>query len=187
MLLVLAILLDFLIHLKSTIVLQGFFTNDEYNLFPAKQMIDDYENYLDLTGNRKVIFEDSLFLDLGSSKDYVTASASKIVAYTSAKELDFLVTTEPLMLHYLEGFALEDLRNLTRGDLIPCLYFGKDGNHKYEAVAIDMTTSRFIQGRKLKEKYYLLVPENSKRKEAVREFLSYAFPISGTSQSPRDR
>jgi ABC-type molybdate transport system substrate-binding protein len=170
-----AIVADVVIQARSKMVLQGFFTNDDYNLFPAEKIQDAYQQTLFLKRNEKINFEDSLYIEVGSHKDYTTASASKVIAYTAAKELDFMVTTGPLVDHYSTGMALEDLRGLTDPSLSKYLVMGKDGNHQEKAIAIDMTESRFVHGTHKETPYYLIVPENSKRKEAVRSFIAWAF------------
>jgi len=169
------VVVDVVIQARSKMVLQGFFTNDDYNLFPAEEIQDAYRQTLALKKNDKVNFEDSLYIEVGSHKDYTTASASKVIAYTAAKELDFMVTTGPLVDHYKTGMALEDLRSLTDPSLSKYLVMGEDGNHQEKAIAIDMTESRFVKGTHKDTPYYLIVPENSKRKEAVRSFIAWAF------------
>jgi hypothetical protein len=166
---------DVIIQARSKMVLQGFFTNDDHNLFPAKDIQEAYRQTLDLQRNETINFEDSLYIEIGSHKDYTTASASKVIAYTAAKELDFMVTTAPLVDHYKTGMALEDLRTLTDPSLAGYLVMGEDGNHQEKAIAINMTESRFVQGSHKDTPYFLIVPENSKRKEAVRSFIAWAF------------
>ena len=89
-------------------VLEGFFTNDEENLYPAGSITRDFSAFLGLSSNQQVIFDDSLYVLPGSSVDYHTASHGKIMAYVSARELDFLVTTRELAEYYGKVFPLLD-------------------------------------------------------------------------------
>lgn len=44
---------------------RGFFTNDEYNLFPAERIEQDYAATQTLTRQQRVVFDDALYIDLG--------------------------------------------------------------------------------------------------------------------------
>jgi hypothetical protein len=168
---------DFLVNSSKEIIIQGFFTNDDYNFFPASELKKDYGSYLKIDDDKRINFEDGLYLELGSSKDYTTASSSKIMAYAASHELDFLVLPKDLMLHYITGFALENLEEYTDSSLESELFYGEDGNQEYKAVAINMKTSKFVNDDERGSEYYLIIPASSKRKAAVKTFLEYAFSI----------
>ncbi len=88
-----------------------------------------------ISSNQQVIFDDSLYVLLGSSIDYHTASQSKIVAYISARELDFLVTTKELTDYYSKSFPLCDLEEFLPEHLLTLLE-----NQFYYAKTSDGTT-----------------------------------------------
>lgn len=165
------IIADAFVQKHMDIVLQGFFCNDENNYFPASNMEKAYEAYLGLGKWQRVHFEDDLFVEIGSKKDYTTASASKIVAYAAAKELDFLVVPEHLVSHYANAFTLVDLSTLTSQKLSLFL----SGTDRKPRCLLDLGESRYLKGKTTTESYFLMVPETSRRKEAVRQFLTYVF------------
>jgi len=177
---------DAVVHKHTSIVLQGFFCNDESDFFPADELEKAYASQLGLGKWEQIHFEDDLFVEVGSTKDYTTASASKIVAYTSAKELDFLVVPEHLLGHYGSAFALMDLRQWDFPSLEKWFITGRDGTGDEKAYAVNMAQSRYLAGKNPSEPYYLMVPENSRRKTAVREYLAYLFMTEG-NRSPRDQ
>jgi len=91
-LLMLAALVVFFIanalHQRSReIVLQGFFSNDDYNLFDAPTISENFGKYLNLNPKQRVVFDDSLYVELDSNSEYVVASQGKISGYIAAKEL----------------------------------------------------------------------------------------------------
>ena len=51
---------DAVIQSHKEILLQGFFTNDEYNLFPAERIEKDYAATHTLTRQQRVVFDDAL-------------------------------------------------------------------------------------------------------------------------------
>ena len=173
-LLIITVVCDALIERKSNIILQGFFTNDDNNYFPASQIQKEYKAQLNQKG--KVVFEDGLYIVPGSSKDYTTASASKVVAYIAAHELDFLVTTQSLVEHYSTGVTFEDITTYLPNDSSNYeLIYGKDGNGEQKALAVNLNSSRLLKDKPQTASYYLFIPSTSYRKENVKAFLSYLF------------
>lgn len=157
-------------------VLEGFFTNDDKNLFPAKSIAGDFSSHLSLNKDQQVIFDDSLYVIIGSKDTYQTTSQSKILAGVSAKELDFLVTTEELTPYYSEHFPIYDLEELLPTDLKEYLkedlYYGKDNSGDVKACAVNMAHSRFAQGS---DSHYLMAFSYTKHTDALIKFLEYAF------------
>ena len=49
---------------RREIVLQGFFTNDDYGLFDAGAILDGYTSGLTLDKSQRVVFDDVLYIDL---------------------------------------------------------------------------------------------------------------------------
>ena len=47
---------DVVVQSQKEILLQGFFTNDEYNLFPADRIQQDYAATQDLTRRQRIVF-----------------------------------------------------------------------------------------------------------------------------------
>ena len=73
---------DAVIQSHKEILLQGFFTNDEYNLFPAERIEKDYAATQTLTRQQRVVFDDALYIDLGGeASEYTAASNGKLTAY----------------------------------------------------------------------------------------------------------
>ncbi len=164
----------------QTIDLQGFFVNDEHDLFPAGQLMDDFASYAKTPKGHRIAFEDSLFVNLESGTEYHAASQSKIVAYTAAKELDFLVVPRELAEYYARSFVLrdltevlpEDLTGTVAGDLVSMA----DGTGMEKACLLDMRQSKFLRGTPYAEDgYCMLVLDYTKRGEAVRDFLEFAY------------
>ncbi len=162
-------------------VLEGFFTNDEENLFPAGRISQEFSSFLGLSWQQQVIFDDSLYVELGSSIDYHTASQGKIVAYVSARELDFLVTTKDLTDYYSKSFPLYDLEQLLPPDLADRLdnniYYIPDSNGVTKACALSLQGSRFAgeTHAQTASPHYLMVFSYTEHQDAVIRFLEYAF------------
>ena len=186
-------------------VLEGFFTNDDLNQFPAQDIAEDFSKTLGLTSRQQVIFDDSLYVVRGSSVDYHTASQSKIVAYVAAKELDFLVTTRELAEYYSASLPVYDLEELLPEKLFDTLegqmYYGTDASGTAKACAVSLAGSRFQPGgapagsrsgsadeaaassiSKAAQKgeaeasHYLMVFSYTEHADTVIDFLRYAFP-----------
>lgn len=175
---------DVFTAIQQETVLEGFFTNDEENLFPAKSITREFSEYLDLAPGQQILLDDSLYILPGSSIDYHAASQSKIVAYVSAQELDFLVTTEELMKYYSKNFSLCDLEHLLPDDLVNRLgsqfYYNTDGTGVKKACAVNLSESRFYKEKGLSQSapHYLMVLSYTEHKDTLIQFLEYAFPES---------
>lgn len=171
---------DLYLTTQRETILEGFFTNDEHNLFPAKAIADEFSNVLGLTSKQQVIFDDSLFIQPGSSVNYHAASQSKIVAYVAARELDFLVTTKELMEYYSSSFSLYDLEALLPEKLFlrlqDQLYYAVDGTGMRKACAVSMAGSRFDNGTE-GGSHYMMVLSYTQHQDALIRFLEYAFPM----------
>ena len=169
---------DAVMTMQRETVLEGFFTNDPENLYPAKTISEDFSKVLNLSSHQQVSFDDSLYVELGSAIDYHASSQSKIVAYISARELDFLVTTKDLTEYYCKNFPLYDLEELIPAELLPQLqdqlYYAVDGNGEEKACAVSMEGTRFQQ-KSESEPHYLMVMSYTEHQEAMVEFLKYAF------------
>lgn len=172
---------DAWITAQKETVLEGFFTNDEENLFPAGQIAKDFSAYLGLSPDQQVLFDDSLFVRPGSGGDYETSSQSKIVAYISARELDFLVTTEELTAYYCKNFPLYDLEELLPEDLKEQLkddfYYAQDGSKTHKACAVSLADSRFAKGIASGDAapHYLMAFSYTEHADTLLQFLEYAF------------
>lgn len=167
---------------RKEIIIQGFFTNDEYNLFDAETLQNEYAEYLDVSNNQRIVFDDSLYISLeGSETEYTAASNAKIIAYMTTRELDFVVTTKAVMEYYLESIPMMDLNNVLppelRKLLTDSLYMGIDGSGNEGIVALDMAQSRYLRDRDDVDfgKYYLFVPYNLPDTSRVAAFIEYCF------------
>lgn len=171
---------DLLQQSSQTVDLQGFFVNDQYNLFPAKKLSNDFSDYAGTPRRHRIAFEDSLFVDLNSGTEYHAASQSKIIAYIAAKELDFLVVPRDLARYYAPTFVLKDLTELLpeelAGTLSGDLTFMEDGTGSRKACYLDLKQSRFLAGTPYEESgYCLMVLDYTTRSNSVASFIRYAY------------
>ncbi len=175
---------DMWMQTRRETVLEGFFTNDDQNLFPAKDITKDFSRYLGLSSNQQVVFDDSLYVLIGSSIDYHTASQGKIMAYVSARELDFLVTTRELTEYYSPNLPLLDLEELLPDHLLALLKdqlcYLPDSQGVTKACAVSLEGSRFTEGRESSQtpSHYLMVLSYTEHRDAMIRFLEYAFELS---------
>jgi len=171
---------DALIQSRKEIVLQGFFTNDDNNYFPGSQMEEDYESLLKLSGGKRVVFDDSLYFDLeGNADEYTAASNGKVIATMAVNQLDFMVTTLPVLKHFegelpmkdLEKFLPKDILHAVRNDLV----YGLDEKGNEALVGINMAGSRYLRDTDADTEFYLFIPYNIPHEENLIEFLRFCF------------
>lgn len=179
---------DAVIQSHKEILLQGFFTNDEYNLFPAERIEKDYAATQTLTRQQRVVFDDALYIDLGGeASEYTAASNGKLTAYMMMHELDFVVTSDEVLEYYTDTFPMENLEALLPADLREALadqlFFNTDADGKTTAIALDMTQSRFVAGTgadadpNVQHTYYFFVPAGAPHPEQIVQFLRYSFGL----------
>ena len=179
---------DAVIQSHKETLLQGFFTNDEYNLFPAERIEKDYAATQTLTRQQRVVFDDALYIDLGGeASEYTAASNGKLAAYMMMHELDFVVTSDEVLEYYKDTFPMEDLEALLPADLREALAdqlsFNTDADGKTTAIALDMTQSRFVAGTgadadpNVQHTYYFFVPAGAPHPEQIVQFLRYSFGL----------
>ena len=179
---------DAVIQSHKETLLQGFFTNDEYNLFPAERIEKDYAATQTLTRQQRVVFDDALYIDLGGeASEYTAASNGKLTAYMMMHELDFVVTSDEVLEYYKDTFPMEDLEALLPADLREALadqlFFNTDADGKTTAIALDMTQSRFVAGTgadadpNVQHTYYFFVPAGAPHPEQIVQFLRYSFGL----------
>lgn len=171
---------DAVIQSRKEIILQGFFTNDDLNYFPGSQMEKDYAEILGLSRNQRIVFDDSLYFDLeGNADEYTAASNGKVIATMAVNQLDFMVTTEPVLKHFegqlpmkdLEKFLPDDILEAVQGSMIS----GLDENGNTVLVGINMNQSRYLKDFDPECDFYLFIPYNIPNEEHLVEFLRYAF------------
>lgn len=163
-------------------VLQGFFINDNAGYFPAKAIEEDFSSYIGLKRGQKVNLDDSLFVELGSSSEYVTANQSRIVAYIAAQELDFLAAGPDLEDYYMGNLSLFDLETLMGPELCEelrdSLRYQKDGTGTMKACGLDLSRSRYLKSaNKADGPHILMVPSTAPHPEAVAAFIRYSFGL----------
>ena len=179
---------DAVIQSHKETLLQGFFTNDEYNLFPAERIEKDYAATQTLTRQQRVVFDDALYIDLGGeASEYTAASNGKLAAYMMMHELDFVVTSDEVLEYYKDTFPMEDLEALLPADLREALAdklsFNTGADGKTTAIALDMTQSRFVAGTgadadpNVQHTYYFFVPAGAPHPEQIVQFLRYSFGL----------
>lgn len=171
---------DALIQSRKEIVLQGYITNDDLNYFPGSEMEKEYTAVLDLGFGQRIVFDDSLYFELeGSANEYTAASNGKVIATMAVNQLDFMVTTRPVLEHFrgelpmknLEKFLPDDILEAVRGSMIS----GLDENGEEALVAINMAQSRYLKDRAPEVEFYLFIPYNIPNEEALIAFLRYCF------------
>ena len=179
---------DVVVQSQKEILLQGFFTNDEYNLFPADRIQQDYAATQDLTRRQRIVFDDALYIDMGGdASDYTSASNGKLIAYTLTHELDLVVTSDEVFAYYRGNMSMKDLGEILPEDLQQqlgsALFTETDAEGKTVCIAVDMTGSRYVAGTgadtdpRVEHTYYLFVPESAPHTEQIAEFLRYAFRL----------
>ena len=171
---------DAMIQSGKSIVLQGYITNDDYNYFPGSQMEDEYADVLGLSSRQRIVFDDSLYFDLeGNADQYTAASNGKVIATMAVNQLDFMVTTLPVLEHFrgelpmkdLEKFLPQDILDAVKDALVP----GLDENGREAMVGINMAGSRYLKDMQTEMDFYLFVPYNIPNEEALLDFLRYCF------------
>lgn len=182
-LLILAVFLlyDAVTQSKKEIVLQGFFTNINESAFDTGPLEEEYSAYLGLSRKQRIIFDDSLFIDLdGAATQYTAASRGKILAYTAAKELDFVVTSRRVMDYYIGHIPVWDFEQLLPGDLLeklkPSLYYAQEPRAQPVACALDLRHSRYAASQAPDtqgEALYLFVPASAPHPEALIRYIRY--------------
>lgn len=175
---------DAIVQAHKETVLEGFFTNDDYNLFPAGELEREFAAVLELGKGQRVIFDDSLYIGLdGIPREYSAASNGKIIAYMATQELDFVVTTETVYSYYAEDVPMADLETVLSPTLFAALeeylILGADPDGKACFTGVDMTQSRYVAGRDKAdagaERYIMFVPYNAPHIEMLNTYLGYCF------------
>lgn len=179
---------DAVVQSHREILLQGFFTNDEYNLFPASKIQEEYGATQALTKRQRIVFDDVLYIDMeGNASDYTAASNGKLIAYMATRELDFVVTSDEVLEYYKDEVPMMDLREALPAELFAALedqmYPAADESGQMVYLALDMTQSRYIAGTgadadpSIAHTYYLFVPSGAPHPEQIVQFIRYSFAL----------
>lgn len=171
---------DALVQSQKEIVLQGYFTNDDYNYFPGSQMEKEYADILDLTSGQRVVFDDSLYFDLeGNADEYTAASNGKVIATMAVNQLDFMVTSLPVLEHFRGELPMKDLTRFLPADILSVvedsMVLGLDENGEEAYVAINMAQSRYLRDISSEEDFYLFIPYNIPNEDVLLDYLRYIF------------
>lgn len=164
---------------QKEIILQGFFTNDEYGLFDAGEIKKEYTAVRGPEERQIIIFDDDLYIDLGGeATEYTAASNGKLIAYMAVQELDFVVTSGEVFLHYDGQAPMMDFRELLPEDMFEKLEDQLLGSGLEAGtgpcLALDMSRSRFGSGEG--ESYYMFVPLLAPHPQEVCDFIRWCFP-----------
>ena len=177
---------DAIIQAHKETVLEGFFTNDGWDLFPAGATEREFTASLELEKKQAVVFDDSLYISFeGDAREYSAASNGKIIAYMATQELDFVVTTEAVYEYYQGDVPMADLEELLAPELFEalqgCLVRGVDPNGKECFTGIDMTGSRYIAGAGKEElvtqRYIMFIPYSAPHREMLNRYISFCFSL----------
>lgn len=171
---------DALIQSRKEIVLQGYFTNDDYNYFPGSKMEKEYMETLDLKRGQRIVFDDSLYFDLeGTADEYTAASNGKVIATMAVNQLDFMVTTGPVLEHFRGELPMKDLEKFLPADILAVLQDalvpGLNEKGEEAMVAINMAGSRYLKNISAETDFYLFIPYNIPNEENLISFLRYCF------------
>lgn len=171
---------DALIQSRKEIILQGYFTNDDHNYFPGSQMEKEYASLLGVSPKERVVFDDSLYFDLeGNADEYTAASNGKVIATMAVNQLDFMVTTLPVLKHFEGQLPMKDLKKFLPADILSKvqdnLVLGLDENGEEAFVGINMAESRYLRDLTTEESFYLFIPYKIPNEERLIEFLRYCF------------
>lgn len=157
----------------KTFVLQGFIANDEEHLFDEKALTAEFTAYLNLGPKEVVVFDDSLYVQLGKSDHYIEASMAKIYAYMAAKELDFLIAPEFVVDHYLSALVMRDFTQLLTNEqlklLEPHLHKSVSSEGIEGSYKLDLGFSQFTGEIPL----YMIIPKESPNPGETLEFLTF--------------
>ena len=175
-------LADALIQSRKQIVLQGFFTNDDYNYLAADKIEKEYAATLKLSSGERIVFDDTLYFDLeGNADEYTAASNGKVIATMAVNQLDFMVTTLPVLEHFRGELPMKDLKKFLPEDILTAvedsLVLGLDENGEEAPVAINMANSRYLKGMELQQDFYLFIPYRISNEESLLHFLRYCFDL----------
>jgi len=171
---------DALIQSRKEIVLQGYFTNDDNNYFPGSQMEKEYASLLNLSSGQRIVFDDSLYFDLeGTADEYTAASNGKVIATMAVNQLDFMVTTRPVLEHFRGELPMKDLEKFLPRDIWEAvqesLVLGLNENGEEAYVAINMAQSRYLKNIPTDMEFFLFVPYNIPHEDALLNFLRFCF------------
>lgn len=171
---------DVIIQSNKEIILQGFFTNDVYGFFDAEKIQADYSAARSPEKNQIIIFDDDLYIDLGGeATEYSAASNGKMIAYMAVQELDFVVTSREVFLHYEGQAPMMDFQQLLPEDMYKPLedrlYSGELQQDRGSCVALDMSGSRFGPMEE-GEHFYMFVPLLAPNTQEICEFIRWCFP-----------
>lgn len=171
---------DALIQSRKEIVLQGYFTNDDNNYFPGSRMEKEYSALLNLGYGQRIVFDDTLYFDLeGSANEYTAASNGKVIATMAVNQLDFMVTTRPVLEHFRGELPMKDLEAFLPGDLLEALEGalvpGLNEQGEEALVGINMARSRYLRDLEPEEDFFLFIPYNIPNEEALIAYLRYCF------------
>ena len=166
------------------IVLEGFFTNDDWNLFPAEKIAEEYGETLSLNRKQSLLFDDTLYVTMdGTATEYGAASNGQIIAYMVTQELDFVVTTREVYEHYLGNVPMADLETALSPELAERLEAsfvpGQDTEGNACFTGLDMGRSRYMAGSPYAEdagQYILFIPYRAPHLELINDFISWSFP-----------
>ena len=171
---------DAAIQSRKEIVLQGYITNDDLNYFPGSKMEEEYAALLDLPRGQRIVFDDSLYFDLeGNADAYTAASNGKVIATMAVNQLDFMITTFPVLEHFKGELPMKDLEKFLPEDILAvvrnAMVTGLNEKGEEAFVAIDMAQSRYLKDTETAESFYLFVPYNIPNEDRLLEFLRYCF------------
>lgn len=182
LLLFLGYAVDVVVQGQKEIALQGFFTNDINSAFPVDGILREFSPRLELGRNRRIIFDDDLYIDLeGEATQYTAASNGKIIAYMAVGELDFVVTSGEVYRHFAGEIPMRDLTALLPEDLYrrlsDAIVDAPDQNGDPVPSAIELSGCRFLRERKdlPRGSYFLFVPHSAPHQEAICEFIRYLY------------
>ena len=180
---------DAVIQSHKEILLEGFFTNDEWNVFDASCLEDEYASLYPPEKNQMYLFDDSLYISLdGDATEYTAASKGKIIAYMATRELDFIITTEPVLDFYLDSNAvpMEDFEDILMPDqfsqLRPYLRSGTDSEGVAAFVALDLSKSPLVAENEnvlsgnATDTYWMFIPYGAPHREVLIQFIDFLFP-----------
>lgn len=173
---------DVVVQGQKETALQGFFTNDIYSAFPAKEIEAEMSARLELRRDQKILFDDDLYIDLGGeATEYSAASNGKIIAYMAVGELDFVVTTGEVYRHFAGDVPMKNLRDFLPEDLYrrlsPYMVDASDQHGIPVPSAIELSQCRFLRDREdlPPGTFYLFIPHSAPRDTAILEFIRYCY------------
>ena len=185
-----------IVNVNTEILIYGDLIGVPISSAGEKYLIDDYGKLLEVKENKREI--EIAFHDYGLSDDadvveFNYQTTMQIVAAASAKTLDFIMTSKPVMENLMEHYMYLDLREIMSEEelaswgeeIVYVEYVFSEGTPEESVeripVAINLQTTEFYKDCIASElPYFLIFIKFTPRKDMCRHFLDYVLAYEST-------